>query len=111
MSDITTNWSREEFEAYLLFYAADADFIQTEEERKLIHSKVSEAAFAKMNAEFQKDNDFIQIQKIIATVERFELSKEEINTLLLEVTQLFEADGKIDILEREYFIGLKRLLK
>lgn len=111
MSDTQTNWSREEFEAYLLFYAANADFIESNAEKKLIHSKVSETAYSKMHAEFEKDNDYNRIQKIIATVERFELSKEEIEVLLNEVAQLFEADGKIDILEREYFIGLKRLLK
>lgn len=111
MSETQTNWSREEFEAYLLFYAANADFIVTEEEKKLIHSKVSERAYAKMNAEFEKDNDYERIQKIILTVQRFDLNKEEIDVLLNEVNQLFEVDGEIDILEREYFIGLRRILK
>lgn len=111
MSDTQTNWSREELEAYLLFYAANADFLKSEEEKKLIHSKVSETAYAKMQSEFEKDNDYERIQKIIDTVQRFELSKEEIEVLLNEITQLFEADGKIDALEMEYFIGLRRLLK
>lgn len=106
-----TNWNREEFEAYLLFYAANADFIETEEERALIHSKVSQKAYIKMQAEFEKDTDYERIQKIIATAERFELTKEEVDTLFNEISQLFEADGKIDILERSVFIGLKRVLK
>lgn len=111
MSQENTNWSREEFEAYLLFYAANADFVETEEEKKVIHSKVSEAAYSKMQAEFAKDNDYLRIQKIINTAERFELSKTEIEVLFNEISEIFEADGKVDILEREMFIGLRRVLK
>lgn len=111
MSQENTNWSREEFEAYLLFYAANADFVESEEEKKVIHSKVSETAYAKMHAEFEKDKDFTRIQKIINTAERFELSKQEVDGLFSEIAEIFEADGKVDILEREIFIGLKRVLK
>ena len=95
MSDTQTNWSREEFEAYLLFYAANADFLKSEEEKKLIHSKVSERAYAKMHAEFEKDNDYERIQKIIDTVQRFELSKEEIENLIKEAEKFKDQDEKI----------------
>ena len=64
-----------------------------------------------IHLEFTKDNDYKRIQKIIATAERFELSKEEINILLNEAMEIFEADGHVDILEREMFIGLRRVLK
>lgn len=111
MSQENTNWTREEFEAYLLFYAANADFVETAEEQEVIHSKVSEKAFAQMHAEFEKDNDYARIQKILNTAERFELSKEEIEILFNEIAEIFEADGKVDIMERELLIGLRRVLK
>lgn len=111
MSQEQTNWSREEFEAYLLFYCANADFVITEEEKQLIHDKVSDAAYENMKTEFEADKDYTRIQKIIHTAERFELTKEEIQTLFNEITELFEADGNVDILEKEVFIGLRRVLK
>ncbi len=111
MSQEQTNWSREEFEAYLLFYCANADLIITDEEKQLIHKKVSDEAFNAIKAEFEADKDYTRIQKIINTAERFELTKDEIQTIFNEITQLFEADGKVDILEKEVFIGLKRVLK
>jgi len=107
----TTDWTREEFEAYLLFYCANADFVETEEEKKLIHSKVSDNAYNKMHAEFEADNDYQSIQKIIHTAERFELSKNELDGLFQEINQVFLSDGKMDMMEREIFIGLKRILK
>lgn len=111
MSEHQTNWSREELEAYLLFYCANADFVETDEEKKVIHSKVSEEVYTKMHLEFTKDSDYQRIQKIISTAERFELSKEEVNILLNEAMEVFHADGKFDILEKEIFIGLRRVLK
>jgi leucyl-tRNA synthetase len=47
MSEYSTKWSKEELEAYLLFYCANADFIETDEEKKFIHSKVSDNVYTK----------------------------------------------------------------
>lgn len=111
MSEYTTNWNKKELEAFLLFYCANADFVETEEEKKLIHNKVSDEVYIKMHLEFTKDNDYQRIQKIIDSAERLQLSKEEINTLYSEIEELFYSDGNYDMLEKELYIGLKRVLK
>ena len=111
MSEYTTNWNKKELEAYLLFYCANADFVETEEEKKLIHDKVSDEVYTKMHLEFIKDNDYQRIQKIIDTSERLGLTKAEIDEFFNEMLEIFNADGKYDILERELYIGLKRILK
>lgn len=111
MSEFKTNWKKDELEAYLLFYCANADFVETKEERDIIHEKISDEVFTKIHLEFIKDNDYKRIQKIIDTVERLELSKEEIDKFFKEMENLFEADGKFDMQERELYIGLKRIFK
>lgn len=111
MNENKTNWTREEFEAYFLFYAANADFVKTEEEKAVIHSKVSKTAYKKMLAEFKEDTDYQRIQKIIHTAERFELTKQEVQVLFNEMFEVFESDGEVDHLEKKMFIGLKRVLK
>ena len=63
-----------------------------------------------MHLEFINDNDYKRIQKIIDTAERLNLSKTNINEFFKEIEDLFNADGKFDILEKEVFIGLKRVL-
>ncbi len=111
MSDYSTQWKKEDLEAYLLFYCANADFVETEEEKKLIHEKVSEEVYTKMHLEFIKDNDYTRIQKIINTSERLALTIEDFNILFKEIEELFNADGEFNLLEKEIFIGLKRVLK
>lgn len=111
MSEYRTKWSKEEFEAYLLFYCANADYVETPEEKELIHNKISEEVYTAIHLEFNKDNDYIRIQKIIDSAERLELSKQEIDDFYKEIEELFNVDGKFDILEREIYIGLKRVLK
>ena len=61
MSDNTTNWRKDELEAYLLFYCANADFVESDEEKKFIHSRVSDEVYSKIHLEFIKDKDFTRI--------------------------------------------------
>lgn len=40
MSDVNVNWDKEQFKAYMLIFAANANFSESEEEKELILSKV-----------------------------------------------------------------------
>ena len=111
MSENKKDWRIDEFEAYLLFYCANADFVETAEEKKFIHEKVSDEVYTKIHLEFIKDSDIERINKIISTAENLNLSKEQVSTIFNEIEGLFNADGKFDILERQVFIGLKRILR
>lgn len=111
MKEKSNEWSRAEFEAYLLIYCAHADFVKSEKEKALILEKVSAETYSKMNSEFEKDNDYQSIQKILNAAENFALSAEDITILLNEINAIFEADGKTSVEEHEIFIGLKRILK
>lgn len=99
MNEINPHFSKDEFHAYLLFYCANADFVEQEEEIDFIKSKTEDSVFEKMLKQFQKDNDFQRIQKIKRTLDALEYTKEQKELLLEEIQALFMADGKFPILE------------
>ena len=110
MSTIETNWTREEFKAYLLSYAAQSNYFESEEEEEVIRSVVADDAYKQVHRELAKDNDYQSIQKILYNVEKYNYSKEEIHELVNDIQKLFLADGEVDLLESNFFHMLKRLL-
>ncbi|MDN3725050.1 hypothetical protein QRD02_11700 [Aequorivita sp. SDUM287046] len=111
MEDFTTTWNHEELKAYILLYCAHADFNVSKEEKEYIKSRVGEEKYLKIRKEFEEDNDYQQIQKINAAIERFEYSKQEIDEAFHSIKKLFLIDGEMDILEQNLYRGLKHLLK
>jgi len=111
MNEITTTWNREEFFAYLLTFAVQADFRETQEEADFVKLKVAPEILNRIKAEFEADTEFTRAQKIQYTVEKLGFSGEDTDQILKEIEDLFKADGKYDMLERNAFIGLKRMLK
>ena len=105
-----TNWSREEFQAYLYIYCMNADYKETKEELEIISLKSHHEIYKKMHTEFEKDNDYASIQKIKESFHHLNYKKEEIDGLFDEIKELFLSDGKYEILERNLMKGLKRLL-
>ncbi len=111
MEDFTTDWTHQELKAYILLCCAHADFNISPEEKKYIKSRVGEEKYYKILKEFEEDNDYQQIQKINAAIERFNYSKEELNEAFFSIKKLFLVDGEMDILEQNLYRGLKHLLK
>lgn len=105
-----TNWTKEEFKAYLLSYAAKSNFFESEEEREYILASTSGDVYAKIHRELAKDNDYQSLQKILYNLEKFNYSKDEIHRLVEDVQRLFLSNGEIDLLENNFFHALKRLI-
>ncbi len=108
--ELKTEWTKEEFIAYLLLYAAKADQIITKEELDIVHSKVNNESYEKIKAEIEQDNDYQSSQKILFNIEQFNFSKNDIETLMKEIKTLFLSDGKYDILEKNMYLALSHLL-
>jgi hypothetical protein len=110
MSEFDTNWTKKEFKAYLMLYASDANFFQSEEERELIQTMLSDQTYKTVHREIEKDNDYQRIQKILDNIEKHEYSKEDLNALIADVKRVFDADGQVDTLEENMLRALKHLL-
>ncbi|NND52399.1 MAG: hypothetical protein HKN54_08330 [Flavobacteriaceae bacterium] len=103
-------WSKEELIAYILLFAANSDFKESNKERNVIISKVDMQTFSDIHEEFDKDNDYQSLQKIQEGLERFDYSKSDLSELFSDMKVLFYADGEFDILERNMFEFLKKIL-
>ena len=101
----------QDFLAYALLYASEADFELSDEEREYILSKVDSKSFSKSLKEIQTDNDIQRINKIKGRFKHLNYTEEHLKILIDEMFNLFNIDGNYSNLERNLMLGLKRLLK
>ncbi|MCJ8290587.1 MAG: hypothetical protein HRT58_13045 [Crocinitomicaceae bacterium] len=107
---VETDWTRPEFKAYLLTYAAKADYIESLEEKEIIQQLVSPSEYRRIHKEIDKDNDYQSLQKIMYNLKKFNYSKDELDKLMDDIKNLFLSDGEYDLLEQNMYHSLKRLL-
>lgn len=105
-----THWTKKELVAYILLYTAHSNFEEDNKERNVIISKVDMQTFQKIHDEFDKDNDYQSIQKIMQGVKEHNYNADDLKLLFNDIKTLFLSDGEYDILERNMFLFLKKLL-
>ena len=69
----TGNWTQEEFKVYLLIYAAQTNFIETEEELEFIESRFNKDVINKIRKEIKNINDYQRVQIIIDYIKFLEV--------------------------------------
>ena len=95
------DWTRKEFEAYILLYAAHCNHIEDENEQKYILSKVDKKTFHKIHTEVVVDSDEVNLNKIQQYISENQFSQLEKEDLIRNVKNVFFADGSVDILEKK----------
>ena len=110
MSNTNTSWTKAELEIYLLIYCANANFSESKKEKEFIKKHAQSDIYKRMHEEFEKDNDFISLQKIQSNFENLNINQAEKDELFSEIKELILCDGKGDVLEENIFRGLKHLL-
>ena len=104
------NWTKQEFLAYLLLYAAHCNQIEDVKEKEYILSKVNKATFHKIHTEVVVDSDEANLNKIQHYLEENKLSLIEKENLIRELKNVFFADGSVDINEKKVFSILKKII-
>jgi hypothetical protein len=97
------NWTKREFETYVLLYAAHCNFIEDKEESDYILSKVDEQIFNKIHTEVVVDNETENLDKIQEYLKENDYSEEDKESLIRDIKNVFFADGSVDVLERKVF--------
>lgn len=105
------DWTKDELVAYILLFAANADFKESVAERNLIISKVDVETFQEIHEEFKHDNDYRGLKKIMTGLEQHNYDKDDIDLLLEDIKAIFFVDDDFDITEQNMLIYLKRLFK
>ena len=98
-----TNWSEEEFKAYLCLYAAESNFE--------IHSKFSSETIEKIKEETDDLNDYQRSQIIAAYIKEKDYNQEKLDEMLSEIKEVYFADGKFDQYEQSIYNMLKKIMK
>ncbi|SDE78378.1 hypothetical protein SAMN05421636_107240 [Pricia antarctica] len=106
MKEIATHWSKAELKVYILLLCAKADSIEDPEELNLIRSRTAPENFDRLYNEISLDDEDKSFTKIQNTISRLEYSQMELAELKKETREVFSADGKFHIRER----NLSRIL-
>jgi hypothetical protein len=104
------DWTRKEFEAYILLYAAHCNYIEDKNEQNYILSKVDKKTFYKIHTEVVVDSDKVNLNKIQYYLSENKFSQEEKEALLRDIKNVFFADGSVDILEKKVFSILQKII-
>ncbi|MDT0558811.1 hypothetical protein RM697_09135 [Ichthyenterobacterium sp. W332] len=105
-----TNWTKDELIAYILLYASHSNLDEDNHERNVIISKVDMQTFQKIHDEFDADNDYQSIQKIISGLKAHHYSADDLTMLFVDIKVLFFADGEFDSVEQFMYAYLKKIL-
>ena len=105
------NWTKEEFKAFLLLFAAQTNFIETQEEIEYIESKFPNEIINRTRKEINKLNDYQKSEIIVNQIKSNEYVQSDLDEILLEIKELYKSDGMFDSLEQSMLAMLEKLLK
>ena len=108
MTTLEIQWTQDEFLAYLLLFAAHADNVFKVDEKKHIQSIIEPEVYAKMDAEYSKDNGYVQVQKIMHYQKENDFFS--IETIVQEMKNLFNSDDHFHSMEQFTLSNIRRLL-
>ena len=111
MKDNRIPWSKDEFLAYLLIYAAQINQIETEEEKEFIESKFDPKILKNIYKEINNDNDYQRIQKVMVYTYQENYLSQDLDNLLKEIKELLLCDGRYDATEQALYHYLKKIFK
>ena len=111
MEDIKLSWTKDEFLAYLLIYAAQINQIETEEEKEFIESRFDSKILKKIYKEINSDNDYTRIQKVMVYTYQNNYLSQDLDILLKEIKELLICDGRFDDTEQALYYHLKKIFK
>lgn len=107
---MSLSWTKKEFEAYVLLYAAHANHIEDKNEHLFIRSLIDEKTFYSIHTEVVVDSDLENLNKIQKYFSENDFSQDEKENLLRNIKKVLFADGSVDILEKKVFTILKKII-
>lgn len=110
MSFQKPDWSYQEFMAFLLLYAANADTEVNRDEKELLFSMVSFDDYKRIKRAYEEANDYESLQIILSFKSAYFKDEAAVDKLLGDLKEMFLADNRFDASEKSVFLGLKRLL-
>ncbi|WP_194851206.1 hypothetical protein [Nonlabens antarcticus] len=101
------DWTREEFMAYVMSYAARLDIDHSSDERTFIRNHVALTDYVHIQNEIKKDSDVEALEKIDSYGKEHNFSLLDKDLILVEVKKMFEFNDETTAME-EGIMGLLR---
>lgn len=103
-------WNFKEFTAFLLIYAASADFVITPEEEQMVKDHVGEESYHEIMEEFQSYSDYDKAQVILDYKGLYFPTTERKNEIIDMVKKQFLSDGVFSQVEKSLLVVLERIM-
>ena len=104
-------WEFADYFAFLLVYAAEADFVIREEEREAIVAKVGQERFLQLLAYFKDLKDVERIDIVYEFKEKYCPTEEDGLRTLSQIEDILRQDHYLSAVEQELLLSLKKILK
>jgi hypothetical protein len=104
------NWLYNEFHAFTMLYAANADGNITEQERNLILTHLSPEDYTRIKAVFQSCDDSEALDIILSYREKFLKTQADKDKILADMLAIYHADADFDQIERGVHQLFRRML-
>ena len=104
------NLSKEEFEIYCLFIAANADFNITKQELIAMGAHTNPELFVKVYNGFEADNDMERLDTIYNHKSLYIKDELDRQNLFDKMKKVFFADGKFQAAEQSVFTMLRKII-
>lgn len=105
-----TNWTKQELVAYILLFVAHSDLKETKKEHEYILSRVNQDTYNHIKEEFDADNDYQSITKIVDAVNTEPTYSSNPDELFADIKLMAFADGNMDQMEYAIYNSLKKIL-
>lgn len=104
------NWSRQDFLAYVLLFAAHCNDFEDPRELEYILDKLDATTFRKIHIEVVLDSTEESLNKIQEYLQENKCSQIEKEALIRHIKNVLFADGSVDIHEKNIFSQLKKII-
>jgi hypothetical protein len=97
--------------AYILLYAANADFEMAKEELDIIRDSVNREDFKRIRKAFDDANDAERLQVLMYYKDAYINVLADSTSIINQIKAIFNSDDSYPAIEKAVFIFLKKLLK
>lgn len=106
-----TNLSQNQFETFLLIYAAHVDFEFSDSERKFILSRTDSDTFKNMFELYLKNGDYSCLKIILNYRSKYYDSKEAQERIFKLLVEIFKVDGDYSRIEKSFIDFFKKVIQ
>ena len=104
------DWSKQELLTYIMLYIAHSDLHESRAEQEYLMSRVNADTYRDIKQEFDEDNDYQSITKIIDAIRASKYYSNNLTELFADIKLMAFADGSFDHMENATYNHLKKIL-